>query len=128
MNADTGMINRAVLGGIVFQDPSQMRKLTDIVWPAIARLARARITAVEEMMAQNNVEHSVVVIDAAVLLDAGWDGLCNEVSFGFGMGAVSVGEPGWGNTGLGVLPSIVISYFYMPGNAGGRTPSLIWEY
>jgi phosphopantetheine adenylyltransferase / dephospho-CoA kinase len=59
----------------VFSDPQKMKKLNEIVWPAIAALAR------EEMIRLKRDEgHSLVVMEAAVLLEAGWDRtLCDEV-------------------------------------------------
>jgi dephospho-CoA kinase len=36
-------INRKILGKKVFQSPDEMKKLTDIVWPAILNLAQERI-------------------------------------------------------------------------------------
>ena len=38
-----GTINRQLLGGKVFGDPEQMKRLTDIVWPEIRRLAAEEI-------------------------------------------------------------------------------------
>jgi dephospho-CoA kinase len=36
-------IDRKILGKKVFQSPDEMKKLTDIVWPAILNLAQERI-------------------------------------------------------------------------------------
>lgn len=67
VNAD-GLIDRAVLGAKVFGKPGAMKKLTDIVWPEIGRLAQAQIDAVEP--------GGITVMEAAVLFEAGWtDGL-----------------------------------------------------
>jgi len=79
VNAENGMINRAVLGSIVFQNPKEMAKLTDIVWPAISELVQAKIRNIENSKDGNRI----VVVDAAVLLDAGWQHLCNEVWVSF---------------------------------------------
>ncbi|CAG0898054.1 unnamed protein product [Cyprideis torosa] len=65
-----GSINRRILGGIVFSDPDGLSRLTDIVWPEVTRLAKAQI---------EKSESDVVVLDAAVLLEAEWDKLCHEV-------------------------------------------------
>lgn len=67
-----GFINRKLLGSRVFGDPQQLRRLTDIVWPEIRRLAENRIRAAK-------VDHRVLVLEAAVLLEAGWDQDCDEV-------------------------------------------------
>lgn len=49
---------------------SQLAKLNDIVWPSIAKLAQSRI---------ENSKAKVVVLDAAVLLEAGWQSFVHEV-------------------------------------------------
>jgi len=61
------------LGGIVFGAPAELVALNSLVWPEIARLAR-------EAAAQLHKEgRQVVVLDAAVLLEAGWQEDCHEV-------------------------------------------------
>jgi dephospho-CoA kinase len=67
-----GEIDRRVLGGLVFGKPEEMSKLTGIVWP----LTRARI---EEMARDHAQEPGVLVFEAAVLLEAGWTDLVDEV-------------------------------------------------
>ncbi|XP_053555207.1 bifunctional coenzyme A synthase [Bombina bombina] len=68
-----GRIDRKAIGSRVFADKEQLKRLTDIVWPAIAQLARE---AIEEAAAQGI---SVCVLDAAVLLEAGWNDMVHEV-------------------------------------------------
>ena len=66
--SEQGTINRRVLGAKVFGKPEELKKLTDIVWPEIGRLARAEIAAAPP--------HGITVMEAAVLFEAGWsDGL-----------------------------------------------------
>ncbi|XP_069490531.1 bifunctional coenzyme A synthase isoform X1 [Ambystoma mexicanum] len=68
-----GTINRRILGSCVFGDKTQLKRLTDIVWPAIAQLAREKIAeAADEGKA-------VCVMDAAVLLEAGWTDMVHEL-------------------------------------------------
>lgn len=43
VNPTDRTIQRKILGGKVFQNPSELKKLTDIVWPAIMKLAQQRI-------------------------------------------------------------------------------------
>ena len=63
-----GCIDRRVLGEKVFGKPVEMKKLTDIVWPEIGRLARKEIEAAGS--------GGITVMEAAVLFEAGWtDGL-----------------------------------------------------
>nr|XP_048306616.1 bifunctional coenzyme A synthase isoform X1 [Myodes glareolus] len=68
-----GTINRKVLGSRVFGNKKQMKILTDIVWPVIAKLAR------EEMDLAVAKGKTVCVIDAAMLLEAGWQNMVHEV-------------------------------------------------
>lgn len=50
-----------------------MEKLNSIVWPEIHRLAMEKV----ELAKQSN--SSVVVLDAAILLEAGWNNFVHEV-------------------------------------------------
>ncbi len=68
-----GRIDRRKLGGIVFGKPDQMRRLTDIVWPEIRRLAEERLRGLADDGAK------MAVLEAAVLFEAGWESLCDEV-------------------------------------------------
>lgn len=68
-----GTINRKVLGSRVFGNKKQLKTLTDIMWPLIAKLAR------EEMALAVAQGKRVCVIDAAVLLEAGWQDMVHEV-------------------------------------------------
>ena len=72
--AADGTINRRVLGGKVFGDPAQMKRLTDISWPEIERLAEEEIAGYRE-----RDPDMVVVLEAAVLIEAEWTGLVDEV-------------------------------------------------
>jgi dephospho-CoA kinase len=72
---DDGQINRRVLGGIVFGDPSQMRALESIVWPAIRSFIEEEITTIRKE--ENMQVPSVVILEAAVMLEAGWEDLCD---------------------------------------------------
>lgn len=67
-----GEIDRRVLGGLVFGKPDQLKKLTDIVWP----LTRARL---EEIKRENADRAGVLVFEAAVLVEAGWLDLVDQV-------------------------------------------------
>lgn len=71
--ADDGSINRMILGGKVFGDPVQMKRLTDILWPEIRRLAKEEIAECKQRGAD------VIVLEAAVLVEAGWTDLVDEV-------------------------------------------------
>jgi dephospho-CoA kinase len=78
LDAD-GQIDRSRLAEIVFADSPQGRRertfLEQLVHPSIARLLQQQV---EEMAAAGTV---VAVVDAALLLEAGWDTLCEELIF-----------------------------------------------
>jgi dephospho-CoA kinase len=65
---DDGNIDRRALGGKVFGKPDQLTALTDIVWPEIRRLAAV---ATEEIRARDS--DAIVILEAAVLFEAGWE-------------------------------------------------------
>ena len=67
-------IDDRVLGGKVFGDPEQMKRLTDIVWPEIRRIAAEEIA---ELRARE--PETVIVLEAAVLIEAEWKDLVDEV-------------------------------------------------
>ncbi len=68
-----GEIDRRVLGSKVFGDPAKLTALTDIVWPAIRAMAEAEI----EQVHRDNPKQTVV-LEAAVLLEAGWQDLVDQ--------------------------------------------------
>ncbi|XP_060521985.1 bifunctional coenzyme A synthase [Cylas formicarius] len=65
-----GEIDRKVLGSIVFKNPDDLNKLNELVWPAIAEEIKNII---------KNTDKEIVVVEAAVLLRAGWQRQCHEV-------------------------------------------------
>ena len=71
--AESGEIDRRKLGAIVFADPAERNALQGIVWPRMKEMMRARI---EELRAEGA---EVVVIEAAVLIEAGWTDIVDEV-------------------------------------------------
>ena len=71
--AEDGTIDRKRLGAIVFSDPEQLRRLNAITHPRMKEMMRARL---EEQRAQGT---QVAVLEAALLFDAGWDDLADEV-------------------------------------------------
>ncbi|MDE2780455.1 MAG: dephospho-CoA kinase [Chloroflexota bacterium] len=70
---DSGEIDRRKLGGIVFADPDQLEILNGIMHPRMAAIVREKLQGLN----QGGVE--VAVIEAAVLFEAGWDSLVDEV-------------------------------------------------
>lgn len=71
---EDGNVNRKELGAIVFSDPAKMAKLEQIVWPYVKQEIQKRI---QEL--QQEHECGVVVLEAAVLLDAGWDDIFDAI-------------------------------------------------
>lgn len=71
--AEDGTIDRRVLGGKVFGKPDELKRLTDIVWPGIRALAAAEL----QRLAGEGTE--VAVLEAAVLIEAEWQDLVDEV-------------------------------------------------
>src|SRR6516225_7004907 len=67
-----GEIDRGKLGALVFADPGARRELEAIVQPWIGDRLRAEIAK-----AQADPAVSFVVLDAAVMLEAGWQGACD---------------------------------------------------
>ncbi len=69
----SGEVDRRALGGKVFGNPEAMTKLNAIAWPRI----RQRIAdSIEE---HRQADTRVVVLDAAVLIEAGWTDAADEV-------------------------------------------------
>lgn len=68
-----GNIDRRRLGSKVFADPAELRKLTDISWPQIKEYAR------DEIATASKTSDSAIVLEAAVLLEAGWQDIVDEV-------------------------------------------------
>ena len=70
---DDKEIDRRKLGGIVFSDPSQLNKLNQIMHPRMARIVSDKIEAFRGQGVDT------VVVEAALLFEAGWDSLVEEV-------------------------------------------------
>ncbi len=69
-------IDRRALGAIVFSQPQALRDLEAILHPAMRR-------TFEKAISRESRKGSVpaVVLDAAILYEAGWDTLCDSVVF-----------------------------------------------
>jgi dephospho-CoA kinase len=75
ISADGG-IDRGALGRIVFADPSARRDLEAIVHPPMFEEFGRRIAE-----ARDRGEAPLIVLDAAILLESGWDRACDAVVF-----------------------------------------------
>lgn len=68
------MIDRGKLGAKVFGNPDELKRLTDIVWPEIRHLAELEMNSYEALYPDG-----VVVLEAAVLFEAGWEDMGDQV-------------------------------------------------
>lgn len=71
-----GEIVRSRLGKIVFADPNELQALESIVHPWIGNRLRDEVN-----QARQDPTLSLVVVDAAVMLEAGWNGVCDQLVF-----------------------------------------------
>jgi dephospho-CoA kinase len=71
-----GSANRRAIAGIVFNDPAELKALEGLVFPQIGRRVKQEIEA-----AQADPAVRFVVLDAAVMLEAGWSGACDRIVF-----------------------------------------------
>lgn len=69
-----GTIDRKVLGGKVFGNPEALNQLTSILWPEIRRMAEAEIVQLRDTNPDTHV-----VLEAAVLFEAGWEDAVDEI-------------------------------------------------
>jgi dephospho-CoA kinase len=70
---EDGNIDRKKLGGIVFSDPKQMTRLNSVVHPRMKGIMREKL----QDLARSGTE--IAVIEAAILFEARWDDLADEV-------------------------------------------------
>nr|CAB3232481.1 bifunctional coenzyme A synthase [Phallusia mammillata] len=78
----SGAINRGILASKVFSGDDKKTNLQDlnhIVWPEIERLAKIAITETVGQHQSQKLPKPVCILDAAVLLEAGWDKFTEEV-------------------------------------------------
>ena len=71
--AEDGEVDRRRLGQRVFSEPSAMEKLEAIVHPKIREMASQKI----DQLRRENA--GTIVFEAALLIEAGWDSLVDEV-------------------------------------------------
>jgi dephospho-CoA kinase len=71
--AEDGTIDRKKLGPIVFSDPANLAKLNAITHPRIKEMMRERLAET----AARGVRYAI--LEAALLFDASWDDLADEV-------------------------------------------------
>ena len=72
---DSGEIVRPHLGRLVFGNPARLAELNRLTHPPMAARMRREIAEVR----RSPTPPAFIVLDAAVLFEAGWDELCDEV-------------------------------------------------
>jgi dephospho-CoA kinase len=72
----SGKLDRRAIAGIVFADPEERGALERLVFPYIRRRASEEIAR-----AQADPAVRFVVLDAAVMLEAGWDDACDRLVY-----------------------------------------------
>jgi dephospho-CoA kinase len=71
-----GEVQRRRLGATVFADADERRALEEILHPWIKQRIREEVAA-----ARADPKVRFVVLDAAVMLEAGWDGVCDRLVY-----------------------------------------------
>lgn len=71
-----GKLDRRAIAGIVFADSDERSALERLVFPFIRERASAEI-----LRSQNEVDVRFIVLDAAVLLEAGWNDVCDRIAY-----------------------------------------------
>ncbi|HWQ22105.1 MAG TPA: dephospho-CoA kinase [Clostridia bacterium] len=69
---DGRQLDRHALGNLVFGHPELLIRLNSIMMPIMTRLVAKEIAALHQVS-------SVVVLDAAILVEAGWQNLVDEI-------------------------------------------------
>jgi dephospho-CoA kinase len=73
---ERGEIQRRRLAAIVFADPAELKALEAMTHPWIRRRIRADLEA-----ARNDASVPLIVLDAAIMLEAGWNDVCNRLIY-----------------------------------------------
>ncbi|KYQ56622.1 Bifunctional coenzyme A synthase [Trachymyrmex zeteki] len=68
-----GFINRKLLGDIVFNNKEQLVKLNKLIWPLILQEAK------KEIKNLSYKHRNIIVLEAAVLIQAEWQNECSEI-------------------------------------------------
>ena len=71
-----GTADRRAIAAVVFPDRAERRQLEALVFPHIGRRVQEQIAAADADPAVR-----FVAVDAAVMLEAGWNGLCDRVLY-----------------------------------------------
>jgi dephospho-CoA kinase len=69
---EDGNLNRAELGKVVFDNLEALQQLEQIVWPHVENLVHTQIQGLKDTYNPTSSKRPIIVVEAAVLLDAGW--------------------------------------------------------
>ena len=67
-------VNRLVLGGIVFSDPSKLHALNEISHPLIAEMVMKEFESIV-----SDDSNGIVFLEAALLIEANWYNMCHQI-------------------------------------------------
>jgi dephospho-CoA kinase len=76
IRSENGEINRRRVAEIVFADPNERKALEAVSFPWIERRIGEEIEA-----AQRHPEVGFIVLDAAIMVEAGWDRFCDRIVY-----------------------------------------------
>jgi dephospho-CoA kinase len=74
-----GEIDRKKLGSIVFAHSAAMQRLERVVWPHVQSKIKAQIQKAKSEWKEEDGRNPIIVVEAAVLLDAGWQDFLDGV-------------------------------------------------
>ena len=77
IDKEAGVVDRKALGSIVFSDQSKMSALEQIVWPHVKNSLTREIEKLKSSV--RNSDRSVAIVEAAVMLDAGWQDIFDGI-------------------------------------------------
>ena len=67
-------VNRLILGGIVFSDPSKLQALNEISHPLIAEMVMKEFESIV-----SDDSKGIVFLEAALLIEANWYNMCHHI-------------------------------------------------
>ena len=67
-------VNRLILGGIVFSDPSKLKALNEISHPIIAEMVLKEFKSIASKDSKG-----IVFLEAALLIEANWYNMCHHI-------------------------------------------------
>ena len=67
-------VNRLILGGIVFSDPSKLHALNEISHPLIAEMVMKEFESIV-----SDDSNGIVFLEAALLIEANWYNMCHQI-------------------------------------------------